>query len=470
MSGKPCVPTIFMVISSGFQARSWLRSGVLDYLKEDGHRIVLLSPNANEPYFRAEFADDNVHIRLLNTGSKRVDYYMQRIRNYLFETMLPVETNAIRRERMRRHDSVRYWITQGLNGRWAHRLFQVWRWFDRLLVMDHYNTRVFEEFDPDILVVATLGRTLEDVLALRRAKKKSVRTLAVQRKWDNFTTKEYVREPVDKLIVWNEYNQQEAISLLGFSSEDVYVAGVPDFDIYHKAPYQSRETCFREYRLDPKRRLLLLTGQDGQVCPDMGDIVRILAQAIEAEQFVYPCQLMVRPHPHVYSGVNPGPGTEEDLCRYEKLSPHVHGNRPQIASQQLKSDMSRGELESLADVLYYADIVLDFFGTVTLEAFAVGTPVVHIGFDGFKQKDYHDSVLRFSGFTHNRRVVESGGVLLALSAEELIAHVNAYLQNPNLNAKHRREAAEQNCYRLDGLSARRVARRISAYARGEWVG
>ena len=468
MSVSGRLPTILMVIASWDQARAWLRSGVLDYLLADGCRVVLLAPNWDEPYFQKEFSRENTALRPLVVPNARVDYYLQKLRRYLFETMLPVDTNAIRREVMRRRDPWRYWITERLNGHLGKGILKVWHWLDRRLVDGRAGATALAEFQPDLVVVGTLGRAPADVVLLRQARRHGIRTLAVLRGWDNLTAKEYVREPVDKLIVWNEANKREAITLHGIPPGDIYVGGAPHFDVYHRAPYRSREERFREHGLDLDRRLLVLSGQDGLVCPHLEDIVRTVAAAIEADRFFQPCQLLVRPHPNVYAGLARQPGTEEDLLRYEAMSEHVHGDRPRFASQRLKGDISREEMEHLADTLRYADVLLDFFGTLTLEACTVDTPVVYIGFDGAEQRDYYESVRRFGGYTHNRRVLESGGVRLALSIDQLIDHVNAYLRDPSLDAEPRREVVRQNCHCLDGQSALHVGRRIAAYARGEW--
>ena len=57
--------TIFLVIYQGFAARYLLRSDILKELKKHFERIVIISPNADEAYFKKEFIDENVSIEKL---------------------------------------------------------------------------------------------------------------------------------------------------------------------------------------------------------------------------------------------------------------------------------------------------------------------------------------------------------------------------------------------------------------------
>src|SRR3989338_3806996 len=65
--------TIFIVITRGFLIRNILRSGVLDYLKKTGCRIVIffqvLKGEDIPQYLKEEFEDENVLI-------ERVDDYL----------------------------------------------------------------------------------------------------------------------------------------------------------------------------------------------------------------------------------------------------------------------------------------------------------------------------------------------------------------------------------------------------------
>ena len=52
--------TIFIVVDQGFSSRYLLRTDVFRALKQSGHRIVILAPNADEDYFQNEFNDQNI--------------------------------------------------------------------------------------------------------------------------------------------------------------------------------------------------------------------------------------------------------------------------------------------------------------------------------------------------------------------------------------------------------------------------
>ncbi len=79
------VRTIFMVIHSGFGARYLLRSDIFKVLKSAGIRIVILTPNADEAYFRAEFEDDRVIVEQLEIEKCREYRYASKIQSILQE-------------------------------------------------------------------------------------------------------------------------------------------------------------------------------------------------------------------------------------------------------------------------------------------------------------------------------------------------------------------------------------------------
>lgn len=102
-------------------------------------------------------------------------------------------------------------------------------------------------------------------------------------------------------------------------------------------------------------------------------------------------------------------------CAYEELSPHVQEDRPRLMSSKLKADMTTAEMQHVSDTLCYADVLVDFFSTLTLEASIVDTPVVCVAFDGYKKMPYHDSVRRWGDLTHNKRIVDAGAIRMARS-------------------------------------------------------
>ena len=90
------------------------------------------------------------------------------------------------------------------------------------------------------------------------------------------------------------------------------------------------------------------------------------------------------------------------------------------------------------------------------------TPIVNIGFDGYASEPPERSVARVYDFTHYANLVRAGGVRIARSADEMIAQINAYLENPALDRESRARIVEEQCYRIDGRSGERVGNQLLA--------
>src|SRR5436190_21509966 len=81
------MPTVMLVVTQGFSARYLLRTGILPRLRERGARVVVLTPNADEPYFRAEMEAAGAVVEPLRAADKtakrsRLWWLLYHLRNY----------------------------------------------------------------------------------------------------------------------------------------------------------------------------------------------------------------------------------------------------------------------------------------------------------------------------------------------------------------------------------------------------
>ncbi len=466
--------TILLSIPDGFAARFLLRSGVLASLKADGHRLVILSPNADEQYFQQEFADNRTFLRPLVRWGGRVHRRLYESFELLWQTMTwhPGIEEMIRQEIERA--KTKSWLTflflktlrKTFGGNRG--VIKLLSWIDQLLFPGRSHRQVFEEFHPDLLVVTTYGFDPGDLYLMRQARRKGVRILYVVMQWDNTSTRPGMREIPDKVVAWNEHNRHELVEFYGYPERNIYVAGPAHFDVYaHPETFSSWEDYCRRMGMDPSRRLIVLAGTTPEVTDGVDDIVRFLGECIEQGRFVMPCQLLIRPHPIGF--FNGAHEAKKEFERYRSLSSHIYYDPPRMLSQVLKTDLDGRDSKHLAETLYHASVVLNFFSTINLDAAAVESPLVNIVFDGLKERDYYHSARRVADLWNNVLVAKSGGVRVASTFQELMDHINAYLRNPSLDAPGRARMVQEHCHRVDGQAAQRVARAISLYAQGRWI-
>jgi hypothetical protein len=83
---------------------------------------------------------------------------------------------------------------------------------------------------------------------------------------------------------------------------------------------------------------------------------------------------------------------------------------------------------------------------------------VNVAFDLSPERSFQEPIDQYyTRYDHYRTVVETGAVRMARSPGELLAHVTAYLREPELERDARRRLVELWCGPFDGQSGRRLA-------------
>jgi hypothetical protein len=453
--------TIFLSITHGFQARDLLRTDVLTVLQSHGVRVVVLTPNHEDEYFTREFGGPGVCFEPLFMGSSRLEQALGAFRRFVLANFRLNQTIHALNERFHRSRRPRYVLIRLLN-RFFGRVpaaRRAWMRLEALLFPGTQYDAVFRRYAPSLVVTGTPGSIAADAHLLRAARRFRVRTVCVVLSWDNLTSKGHMAAVPDDLIVWNDIMKREAREFHDYPPDRVHVAGVAHFDVYARpeAP-GDRERFFRRHGLDPDRRLITFGTITPWLFPYNADIAEILARAIAEGRFTQPVQLLVRLHPQV---LQPGTQHTENVERYQAIAetyPHVHLDVPKVKSRALMWDLAQDDMHHLAELMRHSDVTVNAGSTLTIDSAIMDTPIVNVGFDGDREVPYAQSVVRIYDFTHYANIVRTGGVRIARSADELIKHINAYLEDPSLDREARARIVSEQCFRIDGHSGQRVGR------------
>lgn len=435
----------------GLIYRNIIKSGVLEYLRKAGFRIVILTSAFKDQEFINEVADDNIMVEeLVSYSPKGLEKLVVNFRNNLVYT----ETTKVKLAIERDNKHYTTWIFKIL----IYRLFGKFQWLKNILekIENTYFTKdlykdLFAKYKPD-LVFSTHLVYHDDIELVKEAKKAGIKTIGMVQSWDNLTSKGAVHIKTDKLIVWNEIMKKEAIDLAGFKAEDIFLSGVPQFDFYfRKDKIVSREEFFAKNNLDPNKKLIVYAAWSKKTAPYEPEVLAMIDDFINKKQLASPCELLIRLHPKAF--------LRKEYDWLEDL-------------KQAKWEAPGRYLESLMDVwlptdediwhmvneIYHADLVMTVCSTFTLDAWAFDKPVINIKFDG-NQKDipYGKSVERFFDYTHYIPIIKSGGVKITSSKEELLQHINEYLKNPALDSDGRKKGLKEQTYIYDSQSAERIA-------------
>lgn len=445
---------ILINIFDSNMARNILRTNVLSFLKKTPNvRIVILVPSVKRNAYKKEFGDKNTIVEEL---PKAPISYLENF--VLFICHHSIHTHAARqiieggwsaeegRLPLAKYTLARIFFFLGQ--------FRFYRKTARRILPYFFQDQVFEKivnyYKPDLIFSPTIYSE-SDIRLLKLAKKRRIKTIGMIKSWDNLSSKDFLLIPPDGLIVHSELVRDEAEYRGEYPKERILVSGIPQYDVYADPTFPLfREELFSHFKLDLSKKLILYAAIGAKHFLEEVEFIKRLAQLITEEHFVYPCQLLVRFHPAYKSG-------DEEL---EKL-PNVVCYRP---GQQDKDsrDVLRGswefdhtETRLLASTLLHSDVSINCGSTVSIEAAYFDTPIINIEYENNSQP-FWTGVHRYYTREHYRPLVESGGVRLVKSEEELIAQINKYLKDKTLDAAGRREIKMKQCYKVDGRAAERI--------------
>jgi hypothetical protein len=460
-------PTICLSITHGFQARNLLQTDVLPRLLDAGYDITVVGPASGRPEFQAAFKRPGVHFAPAAAKPGRLANFFGSVRRYALANPRRNATYNLFNEEFLRSKKPLYVILRAMNRVLGRRpaLRQGWTSLESALVPGWEAEEVLRAAAPALLVTGTPGTEHLDALLLRAARRLRIPTLCVVLSWDNLTSKGHMAVRPDRLVVWNEHMRQEAVDLHDYSPDQVDVAGVAHFDVYARPDQQlSRAAVCKRLGLDPARKILVF----GTVSPFLFrynlEVAELLARAVASGRISEPSQLVVRLHPQSISGIY-----ADDLEAYRALQGRypalVALDLPQVINSGLQWALPDDEMVWLASLLRRADVSLTVGSTLAIDAALCDTPVIGVAFDGTQSLPYSRSIRRAYDYTHYKPLVETGGLRLAETEEQMIELVNRYLADPSLDQEGRATIVREQAWKVDGHSGERVAALIAANAR-----
>ena len=450
--------SVFVSVPHGTSAGNMLRAaGLLERIRTSAPSatIVLLSPMANDRAFVREFGRPNVVV--LDEPPHTPTGLEARLFAIVQASYLnagQTESVVIRRREAGANGTIRRIGAKALLGRVLVEPFT--RRGSRYAVSDSLvwhpaMEQLFDRYRPRLVVAANPGLVFSELPLLRTARRRRVRTMAIDSSWDNYTNKLVPVRHVDRLLVWNDIMKAQAVSLHGYDPGAVDVVGAPQFDVYFRGEARCpRDSFFRRIGADPSRKLVTLTTTPRSLYVHHAYVVRELMAAVRSGAFREPVHLLVRLHPR----------DEVDSYREFANTPHLTIEKPfrdtVKVADGLAIDVMPEHQRHLADTMYHSDVAVNVASTITIEACIFDTPVVNIAFDEGAMP-FVRSAARYYRFTHYVNVTDRGAVRVAWSPAEMIAHVNAYLADRTLDAAGRRHVVLDQCQFTDGESAARVA-------------
>jgi hypothetical protein len=410
-------PKIALSITEGRVIRDLFENGFIDTLRADNVDVVCFTPAARVPQFVTQWSQPGITFHALNPYEldSRV-YRSLKIRDVLLKH--------------------------------ARFLIPLWRRIapklstpDPVLVEKMRNVQ---------LAVLTHPMVHTEFPVFRAAVELNIPTLGVLRSWDNLF--KGLRIMPDTLAVWNEVNREEAVRLLGYSSEQLKVIGGAQFDPYFAPDVNwSREQFASYFQLDASRPVIVLATLGAFLhLYDETYLVDWLLSEIDNGNIPNKPQVVIRLHP---------------ASKFEYFQKYLSHPNVRISSIQgyipsLGWTMTRGDVIAIANLLRHADVVISPGSTITIETAIFDTPTIVPLFHTYQPelgKQQYDSHLS----NHFKRLHEMDLVPFVNTPEELLLAVKRALADRSWYRTQRTQLVHDYIHFTDGYSTERLVNLIS---------
>ena len=454
--------TLFITVYDGDTEKVILRSQILVLLKAAGHRVVLCVRGASRlQYYKDAFEKDNVTVELLPPAQTKLEL----IWHHLSWNTVPTHSVYLRRNItfQKKKQYVRFFFEYLA---WLLGHVRLWREFLRFVYLhspDTYAGQLFDTYKPDLVFSPNMFSP-EDCRMLRAAKKRGIPTVATAKSWDVLTTKAFSRVRADRLLVFNEFNKEEAVRLADYKPQNVVITGFPQFDAYaHEELFESREAFMERMGGDTNKRMILIAVPGDWKTPHTKEIMVELQKRIDAGHFKKPLQVLARFHPK-YPDSSEGLKLKDFI--FDRPGTHFTNKRETSIDMGVKDSyawtFTDKDIAHLASSIRHSDIIINTESTLTLDAAANDRPTILIGYDGDATLPYWDQVARIYERDHYKHVTETKAAPLVKSHDELEREINRFLEDPEYLRQERELLKRNLMFKVDGQSSKRVADAVLA--------
>jgi len=468
--------TIFISADHGLAIIYFLQSDVVKTLLAKGIRVVLLTDDGLIEQIQQRFGQPGLIIEGLRyPACQRYATTVQPTLQYWINFIRRVGTsNRINTEAM---DSHIQQVSAEVRGKqhfvlplvktaiWGLRHSKIAR--QRLVRWQmRFNPEIyddlFEKYQPDLVVSSTYGWR-NDRYLLRESARRGVKVGAVIVGWDNPSSYGIPAAPLDFVTCWSEIQKKELVDGSDWDPSKVFIGGIPSYDGYFRHEWLiPKEEYYRLHGLDPKRKLISYASSFVSFSPNYQN-VEALANLVANDQLSEPCQLLIRLHPNHFLDEPLYAGECERIRALAARLPNVHIVEPVALGGDL-GYYSGEDMPEKTSMMAHSDVFTTVYSTMCVETAIHDRPIVSVCFDapgGWNKKGKFSLALSKIGeWPTHQRFRRAGAGRVALDLESLKTHLNAYLQNPALDAEARHQFIADEVTFTDGGAGRRT---------GEWL-
>lgn len=303
------------------------------------------------------------------------------------------------------------------------------------------------------VVVATSGIDELEEPYIMAARELGIPTLGCIQSFDHLTGRSRI-VAADRYAVWNERMRSQLLRLHpDRAGVPVVITGTAQFDFHRQERFRwDRDTTLGHLGLRPGDRYLLYAANTACQAPTEPDLVAAFARRCAGEPALRNHRIVVRLHPL------------DDFARWNVR--HTDDERVVLSHPSARREefTDAEEQARLVSTLAHADVCLNMWSSMSLDAAALDTPVVCVAFSGAGQGPEERFCQGVYLVDFYAPIVASGGVRVARNLDALVAETVRAVTDPAGDRALRSALAASECGPLDGQSASRIADAVAQLA------
>lgn len=274
-------------------------------------------------------------------------------------------------------------------------------------------------------VLASTTDTPKDQMLTYVCRKARIPIVCLVHSWDNLPGRGLLAAIPDRLLVWNCYMAEEAVSLHGVPRERIDIVGVPQYEHYRRIAKTTNQNTFRSrFEIPDGAKVITFTAGVEWVYPDEPELLERLLAEVTNSRFGN-AVLIVRLHPT-------DDRTLSYIERYGNTDLPIRLDKADSAFAAMNTGKV-GSIESVnkfVELMQFSDVVLNVASTISLDAILFDTPVICPYFSFTVPKDAWNSTEKLYHTSHFPRVVNSGAISLPNSVNEMLDDINTAIKYP----------------------------------------
>lgn len=439
--------TIFITISRGSLIRNFFQSGIITDILSKEVRVVVLSPNYNDEGIFGQYKHDNLFFEPLHKSKRGiVDTILTEFGKGAVYSKTIVARYKYKFAADNPPSQIFYYPRMGLffivknipGIKSALQKLQLYFYPQK------EHDYLLDKYKPD-LVFVTDFMNHRDASIIKSAKRQNIKVIGLPKSWDNLS-KFLMRAELDRLLVWNNFAKDEAMTYQNISEDKICVTGVPQHDYFIQENILAREDFCKNVGMNPEKQIIFFGGTGGACDYSEGDYVDLILEFLNKNNI--DAQILIRPH-LAY------PDDEKKFERFAENEKVFIYKSEQNLKLKDRWDITENHQKYLYNSIYHSAVSVNVASTLTLDSLAVGKPVINIKFDT-RPRYMQNSVIRFYLTDYISKVASFEGTWIAKTKEEFFQHLGQVLIEGQKELANTEQMKQYFLHKNDQRAGRRI--------------